>query len=96
MDHASRHGTALSIAFIDLDHFKRVNDRYSHAAGDRALESVAALMRAVVVKPALAARMGGEEFVLLLPGMTSSGACSSLVNWPSGLRRATWVVSRSR
>ncbi len=62
----------LTIALIDLDHFKRVNDTLSHAAGDEVLRQVATLLQDEVseVEGGLAARMGGEEFLLLLPGFT--------------------------
>ncbi len=67
-------GTALAVAMIDLDHFKRVNDRCSHDAGDAVLVRLAAMLEAAVVRTggspgAYAARLGGEEFVLVLPGL---------------------------
>ena len=66
-----RHGTPLTLALLDLDHFKRVNDIRSHAVGDEVLRVVAGLLDAAAerVDGGLAARMGGEEFLLLLPGI---------------------------
>lgn len=64
-------GSALSVAFLiaDLDHFKTINDRYGHAAGDRCLREVAALLRECFTDgDALVARLGGEEFGVLLAG----------------------------
>jgi diguanylate cyclase (GGDEF)-like protein len=64
-------GSALSVAFLiaDLDHFKSINDRYGHAAGDRCLREVATLLRACFEEcDALVARLGGEEFGVLLAG----------------------------
>lgn len=58
-----RHGLAL----IDLDHFKRINDVHGHAAGDRVLQTFAAVARACLREGDILARYGGEEFVLLLP-----------------------------
>ncbi|KAF1053394.1 MAG: Diguanylate cyclase DgcM [Stenotrophomonas maltophilia] len=58
-----RHGLAL----IDLDHFKRINDVHGHAAGDRVLQTFAAVARACLREGDVLARYGGEEFVLLLP-----------------------------
>ena len=52
---------------LDLDHFKRINDQHGHAAGDAVLTHVSRLMLATVREADIAARMGGEEFVLLLP-----------------------------
>ena len=60
----------LGIALIDLDHFKRINDLYGHAAGDQVLQGFAELARATLRDHDLIARFGGEEFVLLL-GNTS-------------------------
>ena len=64
---ASRQGTPLSLAYLDVDHFKRANDRLGHHAGDRLLEAVAAAIARAVRATDLLARMGGDEFVLLLP-----------------------------
>ncbi|MBN7116881.1 GGDEF domain-containing protein [Ectopseudomonas oleovorans] len=58
-----QHGLAL----IDLDHFKRINDAHGHAAGDRVLQTFAAVARACLRDGDIIARYGGEEFVLLLP-----------------------------
>ncbi len=63
---ASRHGSALSIAMIDVDHFKQFNDRYGHAAGDRALCQVARSLESAIRQSDLIARYGGEEFVVIL------------------------------
>lgn len=57
----------LSLALLDLDHFKRVNDRLGHAAGDKVLRAVAAILSRHTRSTDLVARVGGEEFALLLP-----------------------------
>ncbi|MEL7940307.1 MULTISPECIES: GGDEF domain-containing protein [Pseudomonas] len=62
-----RHGLAL----IDLDHFKRINDIHGHSAGDRVLQTFAAVARACLRQGDVLARYGGEEFVLLLPDADS-------------------------
>jgi two-component system cell cycle response regulator len=68
---AAERGAPLSVALIDLDHFKRVNDTLSHAIGDAVLQQVAVLLAAdtanAAAEPAVAARRGGEEFLLILP-----------------------------
>ena len=57
----------ISVAFIDLDHFKRINDTLSHQVGDQVLRQFAALLTEAAPAPAFVARMGGEEFLLVLP-----------------------------
>ncbi len=64
---AQRTGSPLCLALLDLDHFKRVNDAYSHAAGDAVLRAMADLMREHCRDMDLVARWGGEEFALLFP-----------------------------
>lgn len=64
----------LALALVDLDHFKRVNDRYGHAAGDTALEMVAELMRVEQREVDIIGRIGGEEFAITLPGATPEQA----------------------
>jgi diguanylate cyclase (GGDEF)-like protein len=58
---------------IDIDHFKRVNDRHGHAAGDAVLVAFADLVRESVRKLDGVYRLGGEEFLVLLPGVTEDG-----------------------
>ncbi|MBY5929339.1 GGDEF domain-containing protein [Halomonas sp. DP8Y7-3] len=64
----------LSLLFIDLDHFKQLNDQYGHRIGDIVLVNVAATLRDAVRANDLAARYGGEEFVIALAGTPASGA----------------------
>ncbi|MEO8752107.1 MAG: diguanylate cyclase [Casimicrobiaceae bacterium] len=63
---ALRHGRPLAIAMADLDHFKSVNDRFSHAVGDAALRATAKILTSQVRHTDLVARFGGEEFVIVL------------------------------
>lgn len=71
---ASRHGRALSLVMLDLDHFKRVNDTRGHPAGDLVLKEVARRLGSVARAEDLVARVGGEEFAWLLPETGRSAA----------------------
>jgi len=64
---ARRHGTTITCLMLDIDHFKRVNDAWGHAAGDAVLREIAHRIDAEVRASDVAARYGGEEFVILLP-----------------------------
>jgi diguanylate cyclase (GGDEF)-like protein len=66
---ASEEGSPLSLIWLDLDHFKRINDTFGHAVGDRALQQLADIMRAQVRTTDIPARYGGEEFVIVLPAV---------------------------
>ncbi|MCK8516354.1 diguanylate cyclase [Methylonatrum kenyense] len=67
LQRSRRHGNALSLIMYDLDHFKAINDRFGHAAGDRVLRTVSEVVRSTVRQTDLVGRWGGEEFLVLLP-----------------------------
>ncbi|MFB0584969.1 sensor domain-containing diguanylate cyclase [Aeromonas salmonicida] len=69
-------GRPLSVVLCDVDHFKQVNDRYGHPAGDAALCGVARIMEEQLQGKECLARWGGEEFLLILPGADASRAVS--------------------
>ncbi|MCZ2813855.1 EAL domain-containing protein [Modestobacter sp. VKM Ac-2979] len=75
---AARRGEPLSAALLDLDHFKRINDTDGHEAGDRVLVRVAEAWGAELPPHAVLARHGGDEFALLLPGLTGPVALAEL------------------
>jgi len=74
----SRAGGGFSVALIDLDHFKRINDRHGHAAGDRVLQRFAEVASSELRGCDALARWGGEEFLLLMPGTSQASARSAV------------------
>jgi diguanylate cyclase (GGDEF)-like protein len=74
MANARRHGDDFLVMMIDLDHFKQVNDRHGHAQGDAVLVLLADILRGLLRPGDCAARMGGEEFVVLLARTRRDGA----------------------
>jgi diguanylate cyclase (GGDEF)-like protein/PAS domain S-box-containing protein len=71
---AERNGTPSALLMLDIDHFKLVNDRHGHAAGDAVLRALAGQIRASMRSGDLAARLGGEEFAILLCDSSPEGA----------------------
>lgn len=76
MDRSRRLNYPLSIMMLDVDHFKQVNDRYGHAAGDAVLVAVARLLGSQLRKVDMVARWGGEEFIIALTGTGAEGAAA--------------------
>lgn len=73
---ARRFGTPLSLIMVDADHFKRVNDTYGHAVGDRVLKALANACKSQLRDVDVVARIGGEEFAILLPETALAGAAN--------------------
>ena len=71
---AHRYADPVSLIMIDVDHFKTVNDRYGHPAGDAVLREAAAVVRASIRDPDICCRYGGEEFAVILPKTHLPGA----------------------
>lgn len=83
-----RQRTPFSVAFVDIDHFKRINDSGGHAAGDRVLRQLAALLGRHARGTDRVARWGGEEFLLLMPSTDAAGARAALQRLQIELRDA--------
>jgi diguanylate cyclase (GGDEF)-like protein/PAS domain S-box-containing protein len=71
---AQRSGASLALIFLDLDHFKNVNDSLGHRVGDELLKALAQRLRSVVREQDTISRLGGDEFILVLPGTDADGA----------------------
>jgi diguanylate cyclase (GGDEF)-like protein len=74
VDRARRLGEGVAIIFLDIDHFKRINDRYGHETGDRVLQQLSSRLRGIIRETDLLFRWGGEEFVILLPHTSAAEA----------------------
>ena len=97
VERAARLGGGLGIVLIDLDDFKGINDRFGHHSGDRVLAAFGGLLKEHIRDVDLAARLGGEEFALLLPEIEGPDAvlvaerlCRSL----SEVRSPRWRGTR--
>lgn len=88
-----RHGHACALMMFDLDHFKRVNDRLGHPAGDRVLVAVADVVRQQLREEDCFARWGGEEFIVLLPETSRDAARELAERLRLSVRRADTSLS---
>jgi diguanylate cyclase (GGDEF)-like protein len=89
---AQRHGHPFSVAYMDIDNFKDVNDRFGHTAGDELLRSVASVLRSGVRSIDVVARLGGDEFAVLLPETGAAAARTAARR----VRRDLLALARAR
>jgi len=75
IERSNRYNTPLSLIMMDLDRFKRINDTYGHPTGDEVLKKTAATIQSMLRESDVAARVGGEEFMILLPRTDIKKAC---------------------
>lgn len=93
---AQRHGRAVSLLMVDIDHFKAVNDRWGHLAGDEALRMVADTLRGAIRKEDFLARFGGEEFVVIAreTGLEGAHQFGERLRAAVEARRCDWHEAR--
>jgi diguanylate cyclase (GGDEF)-like protein len=87
--YVKRYGISAALIYVDLDAFKRINDRYGHAAGDAMLKAVAMVLTRHVRASDLAARLGGDEFVLLLWNCGEADAVAKAEALEAAIARTT-------
>lgn len=86
-----REKVPMSVALLDIDNFKRLNDTFGHQTGDRALKHVSSMIRGALRPSDTVARYGGEEFVILLPGTTAEEAVNVLTRTQRQLTRSLFL-----
>ena len=93
LSRTDREHIPLHIAVVDLDHFKRINDRHGHLFGDQVLVRFAELTRRYLGDKDMAARLGGEEFLIMLPVMDMEQALTSVERLMSALRAQRFMAA---
>ncbi|MEN1704613.1 MAG: diguanylate cyclase [Planctomycetota bacterium] len=93
---ARRHGRAISLAMVDVDHFKSLNDNYGHPAGDEVIRRVARLLQGMGRSSDLACRYGGEEFAVIMPETAPQDAARLCDRFREALRAISWPAHPER
>jgi diguanylate cyclase len=93
--HSIKHNRALSIILADIDHFKMVNDTHGHLIGDNVLKMLSKLLKETITGKNIAARFGGEEFIMVLPGTDLKGAFIMAEQIRLSLRSMKWTAKDS-
>ncbi|MEO8343396.1 MAG: diguanylate cyclase [Gallionella sp.] len=95
----ARHGRPTSLAYIDMDDFKKVNDEFGHSTGDRVLQTVGEVFLNSMRKTDVVCRLGGDEFAIALPETSESGAKSAFnklrINLAQAMQKNNWPVGFS-
>ncbi|MFL9709664.1 GGDEF domain-containing protein [Methylobacillus sp. Pita1] len=95
-DRANRHATRLSLAMMDIDHFKRLNDKLGHATGDKALVHLSKVIKESLRSTDVLARYGGEEFIIILPGTGEAEAVEIMKRAQRDLTRNFFMHDNER
>jgi diguanylate cyclase (GGDEF)-like protein len=93
---ARRYRTPLSVMMADLDHFKHVNDKYGHPAGDAVLRGVSEVLRQTLRAPDVGGRYGGEEILVILPQTDRDGAAQMADRWRQQVEAASFRAPDGR
>jgi|GEM_PF-2096868 len=88
--HCATHPEKLCIAMLDVDHFKETNDTFGHTTGDEVLRRVAGIMRSTFPENAIVGRYGGEEFLVILPGLSRADAVRHAEHFRTSVEQQTW------
>lgn len=99
IDRFRRHGHPFSLAYIDLDNFKNINDQFGHATGDQVLYALASAVRKQIRRTDIFARLGGDEFAILLPETNEVAARAAIpkiqAEFQAEMGRNNWPVTCS-
>jgi diguanylate cyclase (GGDEF)-like protein len=99
LDRARRYGHNFSLAYMDVDNFKRVNDKFGHKTGDLLLKTIAGVMKGALRKTDIVARLAGDEFIILMPETDDAKAFETIKRLKSNLescvKEKSWPVSFS-
>ena len=90
IERARRHGSAMAIVIMDVDHFKAVNDAHGHGVGDLVLQRLAGFLKATLRSSDIVARIGGEEFCFILPVLPEDAALAFLERVRIGISEMTF------
>ncbi len=93
IQHSTRTRSTVAVLFADIDHFKAINDRYGHSAGDDVLREVAQVLTGALRKTDRVARFGGEEFVVVLPNTDSDAALAAAEHVRAAIAQHTFTLS---
>ena len=96
LQHALRHGSPLSLVFIDIDHFKQINDTHGHPIGDQVLAQLATLMMSMLDEDEVFARYGGEEFAIIARGTGTREAAALSEKLRATVENHPFVFSGAR
>jgi len=91
-----RHGTTLAMMIIDIDHFKRINDDHGHSCGDQALVEAVGRIRAGLRADDLVGRLGGEEFVAVMPNTDAASALAAAERVRTAFNDRGMAIDRQR